>query len=80
VADPSGRVQVEVEGRCEGVIATAPRGTGGFGYDPVFVVPALGLSFAEIDKATKARVGHRGQAFARLEPRLRQLFRQRGDL
>ena len=80
VADPSGHVRVEVEGRCEGVIATTPRGTGGFGYDPVFVVPALGLSFAEIDKATKARVGHRGLAFARLEPRLRQLLEQRGDL
>jgi len=74
VADPSGAVALEVEGRCEGLIAPEPRGGGGFGYDPVFVVPELGLSFAEIDRATKARVGHRGRAFALLEPRLRQLL------
>ncbi|MFN7229877.1 MAG: RdgB/HAM1 family non-canonical purine NTP pyrophosphatase [Synechococcaceae cyanobacterium] len=74
VADPSGAVVLEVEGRCEGVIAVEPRGSGGFGYDPVFVVPELGLSFAELDRATKARVGHRGRAFALLEPRLRQLL------
>ncbi|MEB3266628.1 MAG: RdgB/HAM1 family non-canonical purine NTP pyrophosphatase [Cyanobacteriota bacterium] len=74
VADPSGAVVLEVEGRCEGVIAAAPRGSGGFGYDPVFLVPELGLSFAEIDRATKARVGHRGRAFALLEPRLRALL------
>ncbi|MFN5194401.1 MAG: non-canonical purine NTP pyrophosphatase, partial [Cyanobacteriota bacterium] len=70
----SGAVVLEVEGRCEGVIAVEPRGSGGFGYDPVFVVPELGLSFAELDRATKARVGHRGRAFALLEPRLRQLL------
>ncbi len=74
VADPSGVVRLEVEGRCEGLITEAPRGSGGFGYDPVFLVPELGLTFAEIDKATKGRVGHRGRAFAALEPRLRALL------
>lgn len=76
VAEPSGAVVLEVEGRCEGVISAAPRGAGGFGYDPVFVVPELGLSFAEMDKATKARVGHRGRAFALLQPRLQQLLQR----
>jgi XTP/dITP diphosphohydrolase len=74
LADPSGMVQLAVEGRCEGVITTAPRGEGGFGYDPVFLVPELGLTFAEMDKATKGRVGHRGRAFSLLEPELRQLL------
>ncbi len=74
VADPQGRIRLEVEGHCPGTILEAPRGSGGFGYDPVFLVPELGLSFAEMDKATKARVGHRGQAFALLEPRLRELL------
>jgi XTP/dITP diphosphohydrolase len=40
----------------------------------VFLVPELGLTFAEMDKATKGRVGHRGRAFALLEPRLRELL------
>jgi len=74
VADPSGRIRLEVEGYCPGEILEQPRGDGGFGYDPVFFVPSLGLSFAEMDKASKAGVGHRGRAFALLEPRLRELL------
>jgi XTP/dITP diphosphohydrolase len=74
LADPSGSLRLEVEGHCLGEILEAPRGDGGFGYDPVFLVPELGRSFAEIDKATKARIGHRGRAFALLEPGLRQLL------
>ena len=74
LADPQGVVQLAVEGRCEGLITEAPRGEGGFGYDPVFLVQELGLTFAEMDKATKARIGHRGRAFAALEPRLRALL------
>ena len=74
VADPAGTIRLEVEGHCPGVILDEPRGEGGFGYDPVFLVPELGLSFAEMDKTTKASIGHRGRAFALLEPRLRQLL------
>ncbi len=74
VADPQGKVRLAVEGHCPGVILEAPRGTGGFGYDPVFHVPEAGQTFAEMDSATKARLGHRGRAFAALEPQLRQLF------
>jgi XTP/dITP diphosphohydrolase len=74
VADPSGRIRLEVEGYCPGEILESPRGEGGFGYDPVFLVPELALTFAEMDKATKASIGHRGRAFALLEPRLRQLL------
>jgi XTP/dITP diphosphohydrolase len=58
---PDDREQV-VEGVAEGVIAEAPRGAGGFGYDPVFLYPILGRTFGELDDAEKARVSHRGRA------------------
>jgi XTP/dITP diphosphohydrolase len=74
VADPSGTIKLNVEGHCPGVILTTPRGAGGFGYDPVFFVPETGLTFAEMDKALKGRIGHRGRAFALLEPRLRAVL------
>lgn len=74
VAGPSGAIHLEVEGRCEGVILESPRGCGGFGYDPVFFVPSEGLSYAEMDKGLKGRIGHRGRAFALLEPELQNLL------
>ncbi len=61
IADGAGREQV-VEGVVEGVIAQAPRGGGGFGYDPVFVYRPLGRTFAELTEDEKARVSHRGVA------------------
>jgi XTP/dITP diphosphohydrolase len=51
-----------VEGTAEGVIAEAPRGAGGFGYDPVFFYPPLGCTFGELSDEDKARVSHRGAA------------------
>jgi len=59
-----------VEGECSGWIAFAPRGTGGFGYDPIFVVDATGTTFAELSSAEKARLGHRGQAARLLRQKL----------
>ncbi|HEY0180585.1 MAG TPA: RdgB/HAM1 family non-canonical purine NTP pyrophosphatase [Dokdonella sp.] len=58
------------EGRWRGFVLEAPRGTRGFGYDPVFFDPVLGLGAAELDPAVKNRVSHRGQALARLRERL----------
>lgn len=54
------------EGVWEGRILEAPRGSGGFGYDPVFYDPLVGLSAAEMDLGSKHRVGHRGQALMKL--------------
>lgn len=54
------------EGRWRGRILGAPRGRGGFGYDPVFYDPVLGAGAAELDSALKNRVSHRGQALAKL--------------
>ena len=53
-----------VEGACEGRIAREPRGTGGFGYDPVFFYPPLDRTFGELSDADKAIVSHRGRAAA----------------
>lgn len=74
VADPSGAIQLEVEGHCPGEILTGPRGEGGFGYDPVFYVPEAGQTFAEMAKELKGRIGHRGRAFELLQPQLRALL------
>lgn len=54
------------EGEWGGEIGLAPRGTGGFGYDPLFVVPALGKTAAELAPEKKNRLSHRGQALRRL--------------
>lgn len=61
IVDPDGRERV-AEGACEGVIAERPRGSGGFGYDPIFFYPPLDATLAEVPAATKHRVSHRGIA------------------
>ena len=58
------------EGIWEGRILDAPRGAGGFGYDPVFFIETLGRSAAELSRADKNAVSHRGQALAQLLDRL----------
>jgi len=63
LARPARGEQV-VEGIVEGVIAERPRGSGGFGYDPVFFYPPLGRTFGEISDEEKQRVSHRGKALA----------------
>ena len=60
------------EGSWHGRILHAPRGEGGFGYDPVFLDPELGGSAAELDPALKHRISHRGRALAALQARLRE--------
>jgi XTP/dITP diphosphohydrolase len=63
LVEPDGRERL-VEGTVEGVIAEAPRGSGGFGYDPVFFYPPLGRTLAELTEDEKARVSHRAHAVA----------------
>lgn len=58
-----GKALVSFRGEARGTILRAPRGAGGFGYDPLFYFPALGKTFAELSPEEKARVSHRGQAF-----------------
>jgi XTP/dITP diphosphohydrolase len=58
------------EGAIEGLILEAPRGTGGFGYDPLFYIPSLDRTMAELDLETKLSIGHRGRALLALLPKL----------
>jgi XTP/dITP diphosphohydrolase len=74
VAAPDGRVVAEADGACEGIIGFERRGSGGFGYDPYFVVPQFGRTMAELPAETKHSISHRGQALRRLrEPLTRAL-------
>lgn len=74
IPQPGGQPRVELfEGVMEGTLATEKRGTGGFGYDPVFVLPS-GMTTAELPEAEKDRVSHRGRAVAAALPRLRELL------
>ena len=65
LATPSNVPEI-VEATCEGFILTEPRGTGGFGYDPLFYSPELHMTFGEAPAAAKHRVSHRGRAFRAL--------------
>ena len=61
IAEPSGYCRI-VEGTMEGILAEEPRGENGFGYDPIFLVPALGKTNGELDAEQKNRISHRGRA------------------
>jgi XTP/dITP diphosphohydrolase len=63
------------EATWHGEIARAPRGANGFGYDPIFVVPQLGKTAAELDPAKKNRISHRAQALARMLELIRETDR-----
>lgn len=70
VAARDGVVLHTAEGAVEGVILEGPQGTGGFGYDPLFYLPGLDRTMAELDLETKLTLSHRGRAFAALLPML----------
>jgi XTP/dITP diphosphohydrolase len=70
--DPEPIVEI-FEGRVEGTVAERPRGIGGFGYDPIFLLPT-GLTTAELPEAEKDRISHRGRAVATATPRLVELL------
>jgi len=67
---PTDPTPLIAQGRWEGLILEQPRGTGGFGYDPLFYLPELGLSSAELEPAEKRRRSHRGQALRELRRQL----------
>ena len=74
LANPAGEVLAVAEGRCWGVIDTVPHGAGGFGYDPLFVIPEYHASFGELSARVKHALSHRGRAIALLRPALRKLL------
>jgi XTP/dITP diphosphohydrolase len=61
-----GRALAILTDRADGEILEAPRGSGGFGYDPVFYLPTLGETFAELPAEEKNQRSHRGKAFRKL--------------
>lgn len=63
-----------VRGECEGMITRDVRGTGGFGYDPVFYVPEYGCTFGELESVAKNRISHRAKAMLVLKRRLEGNF------
>ncbi len=63
-------IETVAEGKCKGVITTAPRGKGGFGYDPVFIPQGFDQTFAELPLETKNRISHRASAFFQMKESL----------
>jgi XTP/dITP diphosphohydrolase len=61
----SGKILETFRAHAEGLLLREPRGMGGFGYDPLFLFPQLGLTFAELTPQQRIEVGHRGKAFRR---------------
>jgi XTP/dITP diphosphohydrolase len=70
VTGPLGNEIITADGTCEGVILTAPRGTGGFGYDPLFFAPELDMTFAEAGIGSKSELSHRARAMRAIKPKL----------
>jgi XTP/dITP diphosphohydrolase len=75
IVTPEGELHT-AEGTCEGVIAQAPAGTGGFGYDPVFYLPDRGLTMAQLPAEIKNRISHRARAVQAALPLLREVLRR----
>lgn len=74
LATPKGETYL-AEGTCEGEIIPEERGTNGFGYDPIFLFPALGRTMAELDMEEKNRISHRARAIQAIRPILVNLLR-----
>ena len=74
MVQPNNEIFLEVEGVCEGLITNSPRGSNGFGYDPIFEVLKIGLTFAEMEIEQKQALSHRGRAFELLENELRRIL------
>jgi XTP/dITP diphosphohydrolase len=75
IALPSGEVQIAT-GQLEGLIAEKPVGSRGFGYDPVFFIPELGKTLAELSADEKNRISHRAKAFIQAKDLLRSIQSQ----
>ncbi|RMH31619.1 MAG: XTP/dITP diphosphatase [Nitrospirae bacterium] len=73
IVSPDGEVSI-VEGVLDGLIATEPQGTGGFGYDPVFWVPSLGQTLAQLSLEEKNRISHRARALCKAKELIERQF------
>ena len=73
---PEGAGEWIIRGCCEGSIAAAPRGSEGFGYDPLFFYPPMNKTFGEISREQKAVISHRGKALTKLAALLPSILNQ----
>lgn len=78
LSDPEGNVQAVTEGRCHGVIVKEHRGAGGFGYDPLFLIPEYHKTFGELSARVKHALSHRAKALELMRPALRRLLARAG--
>ena len=74
LSNPQGEILAVTEGRCHGVIIKELRGTGGFGYDPLFLIPEYHRTFGELSSRVKHALSHRAKALTLLRPALRGLL------
>lgn len=74
IVSPGGESEI-IEESCAGKIATEPRGTGGFGYDPLFIYEPSGLTFAQMDAEFKNKISHRGKAIQKIRPVIKKFIR-----
>jgi XTP/dITP diphosphohydrolase len=77
LADPQGQIQTVVERRCHGIITRELRGTGGFGYDPLFLIPEYHRTFGEMSARVKHALSHRARALEHLRPILKKLNKEK---
>jgi len=68
-------ILIEIEGTLEGLIAKEEKGENGFGYDPIFLVPSLNKTVAQLTSEEKNAISHRGNAIRKLKPLLAQLLK-----
>ncbi len=76
LSDPTGIIQVACEGTCRGRILTEANGSGGFGYDPYFLIPEYHLTFGQLSSVVKHRLSHRARAFSIFIPQLLKIRHQ----
>lgn len=74
LAGPDGTMHARTEGRCHGVLIPELRGSGGFGYDPMFLIPEFHRTFGELSLRVKQALSHRARAIAQMRPTLRKLL------
>ncbi len=76
LADPQGQVHVRTEAYCYGRILNEQKGSGGFGYDPMFELPEYGLTFGELGDAVKSLLSHRARATRMFLPKLLKIVEE----
>src|SRR5262249_24135500 len=77
LSDPQGQIQAVVEGRCHGIITKELHAKGGFGYDPLFLIPEYHRTFGEMSARVKHAISHRARALEQLRPILRKLIQEK---